>query len=196
MTGYDVFALLVVLFSALAGWVRGGAREIITFFSFVLAALIALIGLPYTGPWFRGFVDPDWVGSLLAAVLSFLAVYFAIRLLGAWASHRLRQTERLGGVDRAVGVLFGLLRAMVLLGVIHLVFHAATPPERVPGWFRDAAVFPVSAAGARLIQAVLPGIGRGADALTPTVTDSVRRGVREDSPATPTPQSDSSAPAS
>lgn len=196
MTGYDVFALLVVLFSALAGWVRGGAREIITFFSFVLAALVALIGLPVTGPWFRSFVDPDWVGSLLAAVVSFLVVYFGIRLLGAWASHRLRETERLGGLDRMLGVVFGLLRAVVLLGVIHLVFHAATPPERVPGWFRDAAVFPVSATGARLIQTVLPGLGRGADALAPTVADSVRRGVREDSPATPPPQSDSSAPAS
>lgn len=196
MTGYDIFALLVVLISALAGWVRGGAREIITFFSFLLAALVALIALPVTAPWMRGIVDPDWAGSLVAAVLTFLAVYFGIRLLGSWASHRLRQTERLGGVDRGVGLLFGVLRAVVLLGVIHLVFHAATPPERVPGWFKNAAVFPVSAAGARLIQTVLPGIGRGADALTPTVTDSVRRGVREDSPATPGPQSDSSAPAS
>ena len=29
MTGFDAFALLVILASAAAGWVRGGTREII-----------------------------------------------------------------------------------------------------------------------------------------------------------------------
>ena len=30
MTGYDVFAIVVILFSVAAGWVRGGVREVIT----------------------------------------------------------------------------------------------------------------------------------------------------------------------
>jgi hypothetical protein len=67
MTGYDLFALVVIVFSAMAGWVRGGAREIITFLSFILAALIALIALPVTGPVFRDIFNPDWVGTVLAA---------------------------------------------------------------------------------------------------------------------------------
>ena len=46
MTGFDVIAILVILASAAAGWVRGGTREIITLLSFVLAAFIALVALP------------------------------------------------------------------------------------------------------------------------------------------------------
>mgnify|MGYP002652376271 CR=1 FL=1 len=37
MTGYDVFAIVVILFSVAAGWVRGGVREIITLLSAILA---------------------------------------------------------------------------------------------------------------------------------------------------------------
>ncbi len=181
MTGYDLFAVIVILFSAMAGWVRGGAREIISFFSFVLAALIALIALPVTGPIGRGAFNPDWLGTVLATVLTFFLIYIGVRLLGAWASKSMREHDRLGPIDRGVGVAFGAVRALVLLGVIHLIFYAALAPERVPGWFREAAVHPVSAGTARAIQAVLPGIGRAADSITPTVTDSVRRGASDSS---------------
>ena len=188
MTGYDLFAIGLILISGAAGWVRGGARELVTLLAFALAAFITLIALPITGPLGRSLVDPAWAGSIAAAIVSFLVIYFGIRLVGAALSRRLREHEQLGGVDRLFGILIGAARALVLLGAIHLVFHAATPPERVPGWFREAAVFPVSAGAARVIQAVLPGIGRGADQLTPVVTSSVREGLNDDEAST-SPQS-------
>lgn len=195
MTGYDLFALGVVLISAAAGWIRGGAREAVTLIAFALAAFVALVALPLTGPLGRGLVDPPWAGSIAAAVVTFLIVYFGIRIVGAIMSRRLREHEHLGGVDRSVGVMIGAARALVLLGAIHLVFHAATPPERVPGWFRDAAVFPVSATAARVIQTVLPGIGRSADQLSPVVASSVRDGFKDDGAST-APQSGATGPTS
>ena len=40
--------------------------------------------------------------------------------------------------------------------------------------------------GARMIQIVLPSIGRGADAITPVVDSSVRRGFSDDEALPPT----------
>lgn len=191
MTGYDLFAFVVILFSALAGWVRGGAREVITFFSFILAALIALIALPVTGPVGRDVFDPDWIGTVLAAVITFLLVYFGVRLIGTLAGRSLQNSDRLSSLDRTVGVAFGVIRALVLLGVVHLiVFASSGSPERAPGWLTNAAVFLVSEGSARAIQTILPGIGRAADSVTPVVVDSARRG------ATDQPQSDATDAAS
>lgn len=191
MTGYDLFAFVVIIFSALAGWVRGGAREVVSFFSFILAALISLIALPITGPIGRGVFDPDWIGTVLAAVVTFLMVYFGVRLIGALAGRSLQNHDRLSGLDRGVGVAFGVVRALVLMGVVHLiVFASSGSPDRAPGWLTGAAVFPVSHGAARAIQTVLPGIGRTADQVTPVVVDSARRG------ATDQPQSDDIDPAS
>jgi membrane protein required for colicin V production len=190
MTGFDLFAFVVIVFSALAGWVRGGAREIITFLSFILAAFIALIALPVTGPLGRGIFDPDWIGTVLAAVATFLLVYFGVRLLGGVIGRSLRANTALSSFDRTLGVAFGSIRALVLLGVIHLIVFASSGSNPPPRWLTDAAVLPLSQGAADMIQAILPGIGRAADQVTPVVVESARRG------ATDQPQSDATDPAS
>ena len=186
MTGFDVVALLIILASAAAGWVRGGTREIITLLSFVVAAFIALVALPITAPIGRGLVDPDWAGTILAAVTSFLLIYFGIRIFGSALSKRAQAHPHLGGVDRFIGVFVGAGRALVLLGAIHLVVVAAMPGEKTPGWLTNAALRPLTAGAARMIQIVLPGIGRGVDALSPVVSSSVSRGLKDDDALPPT----------
>ncbi len=195
MTGFDVIAILVILASAAAGWVRGGTREIITLLSFVLAAFIALVALPLTAPLGRALVDPDWAGTIAAAVASFLLIYFGIRIFGSVLSKRAQAHPQLGGIDRILGVFVGAARSLVLLGAIHLVVVAAMPGERTPRWLSEAALRPVTAGAARMIQIVLPGIGRGADALTPVVTSSVNEGFSGEE-ALPSPQTNNTPPAS
>ncbi|WP_439477440.1 CvpA family protein [Brevundimonas sp.] len=195
MTGFDVIAILVILASAAAGWVRGGTREIITLLSFVLAAFIALVALPLTAPLGRALVNPDWAGTIAAAVASFLLIYFGIRIFGSVLSKRAQAHPQLGGVDRILGVFVGAARSLVLLGAIHLVVVAAMPGERTPRWLSEAALRPVTAGAARMIQMVLPGIGRGADALTPVVTSSVNEGFSGEE-ALPSPQTNNTPPPS
>ena len=195
MTGFDAIAILVILASAAAGWVRGGMREIITLLSFVLAAFIALVALPVTAPLGRALVNPDWAGTIFAAIASFLLIYFGIRIFGSILSKRAQAHPHLGGLDRALGIFVGAARALVLLGAIHLVVVAAMPGERTPRWLSEAALRPVTAGAARLIQIVLPGIGRGADALAPVVTSSVNEGF-SDEEALPSPQTNNTPPAS
>jgi len=186
MTGFDAFAILVILASAAAGWVRGGTRELITLLSFVLAAFLALVALPLTAPIGRALINPDWAGSIFAAIASFLLVYFGIRIFGSILSKRAQAHPTLGGIDRLFGILVGSGRALVLLGAIHLVVVAAMPGERTPKWLSEATLRPVSAGAARVIQFILPGIGRGADAISPIVDSSVRRGFSDDKALPPT----------
>ena len=194
MTGFDGFAILVILASAAAGWVRGGTRELITLLSFVLAAFLALVTLPLTAPLGRSLIDPDWAGSITAAIAAFLIVYFGIRIFGSILSRRAQAHPTLGGVDRIFGVFVGAGRSLVLLGAIHLVVVAAMPGERTPRWLSEATLRPLSAGAARAIQIILPGIGRGADAISPVVDSSVRRGFSVNDALPPTQSGPTSRP--
>src|SRR5688500_19247754 len=107
MTGFDVFAILVILASAAAGWVRGGTREIITLLSFVLAAFIALVALPLTAPLGRALVNPDWMGTIAAAIAAFLLLYFGTRIFGSILPEPAQAHPQRGGGGRFAGVLVG-----------------------------------------------------------------------------------------
>ena len=195
MTAYDALAVILILASAASGWVRGGVREVITLLSFVLAAFVALIALPLTAPIGRAMVNPDWAGSILAAVVSFLAVYWGIRIFGSRLSKQTQAHPQLGGIDRFFGVFVGAGRALVLLGAIHLVVVAAMPGEKTPRWLTEASLYKLSAGAARTIQFILPGIGRGMDAVSPVVASSAREGFSSDE-ALPRPQSETTSPPS
>ncbi len=174
MTGYDVFIILALLGSGAAGWFRGGLRELTALFSFMVAALIALVTLPWTAPIGRSLVNPDWAGSILAVGLTFLILYFGLRILASSLSKGFRG-HALGVVDQALGLVIGLVRALVLIGAAHLTLMGVMT-DNPPLWLTQARLFAVSEGSARTIQTVLPALGKGADAITPVVKSSVREG--------------------
>ncbi len=180
MTFFDGLALIVIAISALFGFFRGGAKEIVSLFAFLFAGLIALLALPVTGKIGRAILDPDWAGTVAAVVVVAVFVGLVLRLLGNWLSRSLQEHDHLGGADRMAGLGFGVLRALVVLGVIHLMLYAATPAGRIPHWYRGAMVYPAAAGSAKVLQLVLPGWAKVADKVAPLVEDSVRRGASDE----------------
>jgi membrane protein required for colicin V production len=181
MTPYDVFIILVIVVSVLVGFMRGGAREVITLFGVVGGVLAAGLLLPVTGPLFRKLIHPEWVGTVLALLLVFILAYVLIHWLAAIVSRKLRQSEELGGVDRTLGGGFGLVRALVIVGAFHLGFAAITPANRLPPWFHNAKLYWLSAGSAKTIQTFLPKVAKAADAVAPQVEQSIRKGASDKS---------------
>lgn len=182
MTPFDLIAVLVLGVSALVGFVRGATREMMTVVAFVLAVLIAVFSLRFVGPVFRHSIHPDWLGNAAAVIVVFIAAYIVIRLLGGALTRGIHNTQALGTADRVIGVGFGLVRAMVLLGVFYLVFNAATPPERVPHWISGAALYPLAGASAQVMTALAPQGSAVAGKVAPALEKAVRDGARDTPP--------------
>ena len=114
---------------------------------------------------------------MLAVGLVFVILYFGLRFLGSAISQGARG-HALGVLDQTLGLLVGLVRALGLIGAVHLIIMGAMQ-DNPPRWLSDAATAPVSEGAARAIQIVLPTLGKGADALTPVVGSSVREGFSD-----------------
>lgn len=182
MTLYDVIILLILLSSGLIGFVRGALREVLTVLAFVGAVAISLLGLRFTGPLGRQALDPDWAGTAAAVLVVFVAAYILIRVLGAGLQTKVHQTRHLGTADRLIGVGFGLLRGLVAIGVFHLVFHAATPDDRVPQWISGSALYPLSKTSAKGLSKLAPQGSAVAGRLGPHLGDAARAGSQAEEP--------------
>ena len=179
MTPFDIIAGIILLVSGVVGFARGASRELTSALSFIAAAIIALLGLRITGPLFRGMMDPDWAATAAAILLTFVIAFIGLRLLGAALTKTLHADGALGTLDRLMGLAFGLIRGLVVLGVFNLVFNMATPPDRVPSWVSQSALYPLSTASARVLKVFAPKGTALAGKLAPAIEDAVHDGTRD-----------------
>lgn len=174
MTNLDYIMGAVLLISAVVGFIKGATREVVAVAAFVLAVVAAIVGLRFTAPVVTAVIHVDWLAKAVALLATFLVIYIVLRLLGGKLTKQIHATE-LGVIDRAVGLGFGLVRALVILGVFNLVFHAATPPERTPRWVTEAKLYPLSAFCADVLSALAPRGAEMFDKVAPALSDTIDR---------------------
>jgi membrane protein required for colicin V production len=117
LTGADVFLALIVLGSTLLGLLRGFVREAVSLAFWILAIWAAWKFGPMVEPHLGGLLaDPKvapWVGRLVILVLVLLVGWAIGMLLSYFA-----RSAGLGPLDRVIGLLFGISRGMVLMGLM------------------------------------------------------------------------------
>jgi len=169
MSFFDLAAGLALIVSGLIGWIRGGAREAAGMVALVVSAVVAFYALRFTGPIARHAIHTIWLANLAAALSVFVALYAVLRALAAALSRGLHRNSALGALDRMIGGGFGLMRALVFLGLVNLTLNAVMPAERLPAWISGAALYPVSDASAGALKSVAPKGEALAAQMAPTI---------------------------
>jgi membrane protein required for colicin V production len=117
MTGADVLIVLIVLGSTVVGLLRGFIREAVSLAFWVIAIWAAWKMGPLVVPHLGGLLaDPSvapWVGRLVVLVLVLL-IGWIVGMLLSYFTHSIG----LGVMDRGMGLLFGLMRGAVLVGLM------------------------------------------------------------------------------
>jgi membrane protein required for colicin V production len=176
MQAFDIIAGLLLLTCVITGLVRGAVREVVGVMSFILAVLASLAGLRFSGPVFRGVIEPAWMGTAVAVLAVFGLTYLLLRLLGAGMTRRVQGQAAFGALDRAIGAGFGLIRALVLLGMFNLLLALVTGGGG-PTWVREAKLFPLTEASGKVLKVFAPKAGDLGGRIVPTVRKMVTEGA-------------------
>lgn len=146
----DIAVLVVLLISAGVAFLRGLIREVLTIAGVVGGLIAAYIGGPQLSPYMRGWIgyDPEAETPqkfldlvpypVLADILSYGAIFIVVVIILSIISHMLSEGARsigLGAVDRSLGVVFGLVRGLLLLGILYLPAYALVQKETRDEWF-------------------------------------------------------------
>ena len=127
MTVIDLIAVAIVALSCLLGLMRGFVREVMSLAGWLLAFYGARSFAPEVGAWLPGIEDTG-LRYGIALVLIFVSVLLAVSLL----SLLLRGVVKLAGLgpyDRAVGMAFGLTRAVLVLLALTVVAGLTALPK-------------------------------------------------------------------
>lgn len=155
-TFVDIGIVVILLISIAVSFYRGLIREVLTIFG-VLGGVLAAIMFgpllrPYTHQWF-GVIEgkePEKLFDLIPANIAadatayfivFVAVFLALQLASYFLSSSAHAIG-LGPIDRTLGVLFGIVRGVFLLGLIYLPFHLILSDDNKKDWFEHSKTIP------------------------------------------------------
>ncbi len=123
----------------------------------------AWVGAIAVGFWFSPFVEPEirtWIKAKEFADPAAIATVFVVALIvfsviSGWVGALVRGSA-LGGVDRTLGIVFGLARGAACWSSAMSLAGLVTTPQDWPQPIRDARLLPYVYEGAQQAVALLP----------------------------------------
>lgn len=131
-----VVAIIIVL-SALLAYSRGLVREVMAIAGWVGATVLAFIFAKQAEPLIRQIpVLGDFIGdspelSIIAAFAAVFAVSLVVFSIFTPLFSSLIQRSALGGLDQALGFIFGVARGILLVAVAFFVYQTVLSTQRI-----------------------------------------------------------------
>ena len=157
MNWVDLLVIAVLVLSALAGLVRGLVREVLGVGAWVGALLAASPWgfFPAVAPFMRHRIaDPniaDGAAFLLVFVPALIVLWIVARIVSGAV-----QRSSVGGLDRTLGLVFGLARGALIVVAAYILVGLVMPVEQWPPPVLQARLLPVAWQGAAWAATQMP----------------------------------------
>jgi len=178
----DLTVLGIVGVSALLGLSRGFVREMLGLGSWVLAGLGALRFGPQLEPSAARLINDPELASIAAYVGTFLVLVLVLSLASNLVGRAVR-VSALGGLDRTLGLVFGLVRGSAVVVAAYVLIGTLLHPESWPPELKHARTLPFLYHGATWAASLLPQTYRPAVPVPPDDKPTTSADYLQASPA-------------
>lgn len=151
MVAIDYIILAIVLVSAVAGLIHGFLREICSLITWIIAVWLAWKIGPSLAPHLGGVLRQQPYGLWAGSAIVFIGVLVVGAIIGATVNHFVRLSI-FSGMDRLLGLVLGLLRGVVIVGVMVILAQASRLDGE--GWWKKSRLLPAMEPVANLLRAL------------------------------------------
>ncbi|MGL5720224.1 MAG: CvpA family protein [Alphaproteobacteria bacterium] len=151
----DGALILFCALSALIGFFRGMTREVLSVAAWIAAIIGAIQGFQFVLPWVKQWVQHLLLAQLISGIGIFLILLTLFLLFSQMVSQSIKQSM-LGGVDRSLGFVFGLIRGAFLICLGYVVASFVWAPEKHPESLKTAKSTPWIREGADQLKRLIP----------------------------------------
>ncbi|RFP89501.1 CvpA family protein [Rhodobacteraceae bacterium 63075] len=133
----DGVVALVIVVSALLAYSRGLVRESLAIAGWVVAAVLAFIFAPQVQPLVKevpvvgDFISDSCELSMIAGAAAIFALALVVAALFTPLFSSLIQRSALGGLDQALGFLFGVARGILLVAIAYFVYETVVTSQNI-----------------------------------------------------------------
>ncbi len=134
---FDGIVLFIVGASLIAGVLRGFTREVLGLFGWLGAIFATFYGFAALRPMARSFIEHTLIADVALGIVLFLFFHLLLSAVGHSISDWVRQSL-LSGLDRSLGLLFGVLRGVVVASILFMGAKVNWAAKDEPEWLAQA----------------------------------------------------------
>jgi membrane protein required for colicin V production len=149
----DIILIVIMLISGFLAMVRGFTREVLSVFSWAVAAVAALYLTPKYYTVLQPYIDKPSIAQIVFAAAVFVVSLIVVSLITFRISDKVLDS-RVGALDRTLGFIFGLARGFLLVAIVFILFTALARDQ--PDWVRNARSYPILQQTQVAIESLLP----------------------------------------
>ena len=153
MTAFDIAVIVVITLSALIGVWRGVIREVFALAAWIAAVVCMFLFGGKLGNMLPIAQDTPWLRTLAGYTLMFIGVFVVLSVAGFLFS-KVVNAIGLSFLDRALGMMFGLVRGALIVMMLVFVAGATTLPQM--SWWRDSVSAKPLVTIAAILRSKLP----------------------------------------
>jgi membrane protein required for colicin V production len=162
ITWIDVVIVVIFIVSTGLALMRGFVREVVSIASWVSALVLAITQASKVAAILPEALDSasfslggTEYGTNIRGIVAFIVIFLAVLIIGAMINRllaQLTQTEMLKGIDKMLGVIFGFLRASVVVVVLIVLSESFTGLADTDGWQQSRLIVPFEKLSARVLD--------------------------------------------
>jgi membrane protein required for colicin V production len=156
----DIVVLAVIALSTLLALGRGFVKEVLSVLGWIGAAIGTFLIFLYV-PEVRAFANQQIAEPLLADIVCAVSLFIVLLILLGFVNHTISSrihASSLGPLDKSLGLVFGLVRGVVLVALAHMAMTDWFIPEKSqrPEVINQARTEPYVAMAATYIKELIP----------------------------------------
>jgi uncharacterized membrane protein required for colicin V production len=155
LTAIDFVVIAVVLLSAIFATARGLIHETFAILAWIAGGYLAFRLTPFVQPFLNNMIAPPWLERLAVLFGIFILVFIPLAILSRWLSAKVKGSVA-NPVDCCLGLVFGICRGLVIVGIVYIAFAALVPLKNQPDTLTKARLFPLIRNTSEVLRELVP----------------------------------------
>lgn len=155
LNNLDVIILIVIAISALIALNRGLVKEVLSIVGWFLSVAAIIYLLPICLPFTKSFVSSGLVAGILTALVIFI-IFFIIWIYSTSQIIGKIRTSKLNGLDRFLGLFFGLMRACLLIILFNIMVNWIIPEDKQSDVLTKSKYYQIAGSFAKPVEEMIP----------------------------------------
>ena len=151
----DFIVMLLILLTMLRGYLRGFVKEFLSIFSIFFSGYISIYFYPNISLFIKTYIEMGVISDIISLSILFFFLYSCCSIIIKNLTKKINNTS-LEIFDKNFGIIFGFVKAMILLSILNIILLITIWKESYPSWIIESKSLNLVRYGSNILVNIIP----------------------------------------